>query len=276
MIKVNEFNNSFSVLLSVYYKEESKYLNGSLISIWDDQILKPSQIVLVQDGPLTQELANVLEAWSAKLGSVLCLIPLLKNVGLAAALNEGLKYCKYEIVARMDTDDIAIPDRFEKQFTFMQNNPEVAVCSGLIEEWSQDFSYKISERCLPLTHQEIAKFAKRRSPISHPAVMFRKTAVLAVGGYPNIYPEDYPLWGSMLAQGYIFANLPGLLLKMRVGNALTERRGLQFLKGEIKIYKYLLNIGFINRFEYLTNCILRGVVRLSPVWLKKIFYKYLR
>lgn len=262
--------------MSVYYKENPSWFNHAMQSIWSDQILKPAQIVLVQDGPLTPELVNVVEAWSLKLGSELCAVPLLKNVGLAAALNEGLKHCKYEMVARMDTDDIAMPDRFEKQFTFMQNNPEVVVCSGLIEEWSQDFSHKISERHLPLTHQEIAKFAKRRSPISHPAVMFRKSAVLAVGGYPNIYPEDYPLWGSMLAQGYIFANLPGLLLKMRVGNALTERRGLQFLKGELKIYKYLLDIGFINRFEYLTNCILRGVVRLSPVWLKKIFYKYLR
>ena len=195
---------------------------------------------------------------------------------MAVALNEGLKYCNYELVARMDTDDIAMPNRFEKQFAFMQNNPEVVVCSGLIEEWSQDYSYKISERYLPLTHQEIAKFAKYRSPISHPAVIFRKSAVLAVGGYPNIYPEDYPLWGKMLSQGYKFANLPDLLLKMRVGNALTERRGLEFLKGEIKIYRYLCDIGFINQFEFLFNCISRGLVRLSPTWLKKIFYKYLR
>lgn len=266
----------FTVLISVYSKEVSFFLNEALSSIWDEQSVKPAQIVLVQDGPLTPHLDAVLTGWKEKLGDVLTLVPLVKNVGLAAALNEGLKHCQHELVARMDTDDIAVPSRFEKQFIFMQNNPEVAVCSGLIEEWSQDFSYKISERRLPLTHQEIAKFAKRRSPISHPAVMFRKSAVLAVGGYPNIYPEDYPLWGSMLAQGYIFANLPDLLLKMRVGNALTERRGLQFLKGEIKIYKYLLDVGFINRFEYLTNCILRGVVRLSPVWLKKIFYKYLR
>lgn len=266
----------FTVLMSIYYKENFEWFERALVSIWDEQTVKPTQIVLVQDGSLTEELSAVLTNWKEKLGDVLTLVPLGKNVGLAAALNEGLKHCQYELIARMDTDDIAMPDRFEKQFTFMQNNPDVAVCSGLIEEWSQDFSHKISERRLPLTHQEIAKFAKRRSPISHPAVMFRKSAVLAVGGYPNIYPEDYPLWGSMLAQGYIFANLPDLLLKMRVGNALTERRGLQFLKGEIKIYKYLLDVGFINRFEYLTNCILRGVVRLSPVWLKKIFYKYLR
>lgn len=266
----------FTVLMSIYHKENFEWFERALISIWDEQTLKPTQIVLVQDGPLTEELSAVLTGWKEKLGDILTLVPLEKNVGLAAALNEGLKHCQCELVARMDTDDIAVPERFERQLAFMQNNPEVAVSSGLIEEWSQDFSYKVSERCLPLHHQEIIKLAKKRSPISHPAVIFRKSAVLSAGGYPDIYPEDYPLWGAMLSQGYIFANLSDLLLKMRVGNALTERRGLQFLKGEIKIYRYFLDIGFINRFEYLTNCILRGAVRLSPVWLKKILYKYLR
>ncbi|WP_417663653.1 glycosyltransferase [Pseudidiomarina donghaiensis] len=272
----NSLKPSLSVLLSVYHKEQVTYLEQALCSVWDNQTLKPAQIVLVQDGPLTAELNAAIAEWQDKLGAILTIVPLEQNVGLGAALNIGLQHCEHELVARMDTDDIAMPNRFEKQFTFMQNNPEVVACSGLIEEWSQDYSYKISERHLPLTHQEIAKFAKYRSPISHPAVIFRKSAVLAVGGYPNIYPEDYPLWGKMLSQGYKFANLPDLLLKMRIGNALTERRGLEFLKGEIKIYRYLCDIGFINQFEFLFNCISRGLVRLSPAWLKKIFYKYLR
>lgn len=267
---------NFSVLISVYLKESPFAFNNALDSVYTGQVIKPSQIVLVQDGSLTIELYNMISSWKKKLGDILTIISLEQNVGLATALNEGLKYCKYELVARMDTDDIAMPERFEKQYAFMQTHPEVSVCSGLIEEWSEDFAYKISERHLPLTHQEIKKFAKRRSPMSHPAVMFRKSAVLAVGGYPNIYPEDYPLWGKMLSAGYKFANLPDLLLKMRVGDALTERRGLQFLKGEIKIYRYLRDIGFINQFEFLFNCVSRGLVRLSPTWLKKIFYKYLR
>lgn len=266
----------FSVLLSVYIKENPSFLTRALTSIWDEQVLKPSQIVLVQDGPLTAELESIISQWASRLGSVFCPVPLPQNVGLAAALNEGLNHCQYELVARMDTDDIAVPERFEKQYAFMQSHPDIAVSSGLIEEWSQDFSYKVSERRLPLTHTDIVKFAKSRSPMSHPAVMFRKSAVLAVGGYPSIYPEDYALWGSMLAKGYRFANLPDLLLKMRVGDALVDRRGLQFLKGEIKAYKYLLDVGFINRYEFLSSSVLRGVVRLSPVWLKKVFYKYLR
>lgn len=119
----------FTVLMSIYYKENFEWFERALVSIWDEQIVKPTQIVLVQDGSLTEELSAVLTNWKEKLGDVLTLVPLGKNVGLAAALNEGLKHCQYELIARMDTDDIAMPDRFEKQFTFMQNNPDVAVCS---------------------------------------------------------------------------------------------------------------------------------------------------
>lgn len=267
---------SFSVLLSIYTKEQPSYFQAALASIWDEQILKPTQIVLVQDGPLTKELNAVISEWKNKLGSILTTVPLKHNVGLGAALNVGLQHCKYELVARMDTDDIAMPTRFGKQIDFMHKKPDIAVCSGVIEEWSQDFSYKISERKLPLLHNEIVDFAKSRSPISHPAAMFRKTAILEVGGYPVIYPEDYPLWGEMLVKGYIFANLPELLLKMRVGNALTERRGLAFLKGEIAVFKYLNEAGFISKYEMTRNIVQRTIVRLSPNWLKEILYKYAR
>lgn len=265
-----------SVLLSVYNEEKASYLEDALVSIWDEQTLKPTQVVLVQDGPLTAELDAVIEVWQAKLGDILVTVPLPENIGLAAALNEGLKHCTHEYIARMDADDISMAERFEKQYAFMQSNPEIAVSSGLVEEWAEDFSYMFFERRLPLKHKEIFKFAKHRSPISHPAVIYRKSAVLAVGGYPKNYPEDYLLWCRMLVKGYTFANLPELILKMRTGDAFYKRRGCQFLKGEIQVYKYLLNIGFITRYEFLTNCFLRGVVRLSPSYIKKYFYKYLR
>lgn len=266
----------FTVLISLYDKEKPRYLKQALTSIWDNQTFKPTQIVLIKDGPLTKELDAIVAQWQQRLGTSLTTVVLENNVGLAAALNEGLQHCQHELVARMDTDDIAVPQRFEKQYAFMQSNQDVAVCSGLIEEWSQDFSEKISARSLPLTHREIVSFAKSRNPISHPAVMFRKSAVLDVGGYPALYPEDYALWGLMLAKGYKFANLPDLLLKMRVGNALIERRGLAFLKGEIKVFKYLNKIGLISRYAMYRNIIQRAIVRLSPVWLKRFFYKYAR
>lgn len=268
--------SSFSVLLSVYHKESAPYLDQALCSVWDAQLLRPSQVVLVADGPLTPELYATISQWETKLGEILNVVRLPNNVGLAAALNEGLKHCTHELIARMDTDDVSVPERFKWQYSFMIENPGVAVCSGLIEEWSEDLSDKLSERKLPLYHKEIKILAKSRNPISHPAAMFRKSAVLGVGGYPNIYPEDYALWGRMLAEGYRFANLPNLLLQMRVGNALTERRGLAFLKGEVKVFRYLYAVGFISKYEMSRNIVQRAVVRLSPTWLKRFLYKYAR
>jgi len=270
-------NQDFSVLLSVYRKERPAYLEQALSSIWDEQTLKPSQIVFVKDGPLTVELDEVVGRWQERLGSVFCVVSLEKNVGLARALNHGLEFCAFDLVARMDTDDIAVADRFQKQYAFMLNNPEIAVCSGQMEEWSEDFSNLISVRRLPLVHEDILKFAKRRSPISHPAVMFRKQSVMDVGGYPTLMrAQDYLLWVIMLAKGYRFANLPDILLKMRVGDGFLERRGSALLKIEIVLYKHLYKIGFINRATFFVNCLLRAIVRLSPLWARKLMYKNFR
>jgi glycosyltransferase involved in cell wall biosynthesis len=266
----------FSVLMSVYAKENAEYLNKAIWSISQNQIFKPGQIVLVKDGALTPDLDAEIGRWEELLGDSLTVVGLVENVGLAGALNEGFRSCKYDLVARMDTDDISLPDRFEKQVTFMEKNSDISVCSGQIEEWSQNFSAKISDRKLPLHHDGILKFAKTRSPISHPAVILRKSAVLAVGGYPNVYPEDYQLWGTMISEGYKFANLPDTVLKMRVGNALVERRGTKFLKGIIKSYFHLYSIGLINRFELVSNIFLRSAVVLSPAWLKQVLYKRFR
>lgn len=264
---------SFSVLMSVYFKEKPEYLEVCLQSLVI-QTLKADQVILVEDGPISSDLKAIIGNFRSLLNIVS--VPLRENVGLACALNEGLKHCSHDLVARMDTDDIALPERFEKQVDFMISNPDISVSSGCIEEWSQDFSVKISERRLPLDHNSILKFAKKRSPISHPAVIFRKSAILDVGGYPAIYPEDYPLWGTMLAKGYKFSNLPDVLLKMRVGNALVERRGKEFLKGEVKVFKHLYSVGLINRYELVRNVFVRSFVRLSPVSVKKILYKYFR
>ncbi|GHV72345.1 hypothetical protein AGMMS49928_29020 [Spirochaetia bacterium] len=124
----------FSVLLSVYKNEKPEYLNRALVSIWDDQTLKPDQIVLVEDGQLTSELDKVIDEWQQRLSDIFTVVNLPENVGLGAALNEGLKYCKHDLVARMDTDDVSLPDRFEKQIAFMNNNPQIAVSSAFIEE----------------------------------------------------------------------------------------------------------------------------------------------
>lgn len=272
----SDFDERFSVLLSVYNKENSKFLRCSLSSIWNKQTFKPDQIVLVKDGPLTEELDTEVEFWSVELGDIFTVISLPQNVGLAAALNEGLKYCKYDLVARMDTDDIATPERFQLQIQFMQANTDIAISSGFIEEWNNDFSTKISKRTLPLVHQDIIKFAKIRSPISHPAAIYRKSVILQVGGYPNIYPEDHLLWVRVLQSGYQLANIPQVLLMMRTGEDFITRRGYTFLKGELASYRIMYESNFLTFREFITVSILRTLVRLSPDFMKLFLYKIMR
>lgn len=266
----------FSALLSVYAKENPVYFNMAFASLWDNQSLKPSQIVLVKDGPLPPDLDSTLASWSARLGDVLTIISLPENVGLAAALNKGLEYCKFDLVARMDTDDLAMPDRFLKQLEFMTNNPEVTASSSFIEEFD-DSGLFLGLRKLPLSHAEIVKFAKRRSPLSHPATIFRKEAVLSVGGYPLFRnAQDYALWTLLIINGYKLANLPDVLVKMRTGSEMYNRRGLDYFKKELQLLRYQRRIGFLSWFDFLMNVLSRGFIRLSPVFLKKWLYRMIR
>lgn len=269
-------DENFSVLMSIYIKENPGNFDESMRSVTTKQTLQPEQVVLVLDGPLTVELESKVQRWKKSLSDRLTLVRLVKNQGLARALNQGLKECRHELVARMDTDDIALIDRFEKQVQFMHNNKDIAVSSGLIEEYSQNMNKLLFKRRLPLNHEDIVKFAKSRCPISHMAVMFRKSAVLAAGGYPLIYPEDYPLWCKMLTEGYRFANLSDILVRVRVGDALSGRRGVKFFQGEVRVFKYLHKIGFLTRYEAYRNIAQRGLVRLAPMFVKRVLYRYFR
>ncbi|WP_421278794.1 glycosyltransferase [Aeromonas veronii] len=266
----------FTVLLSIYNKESPVYFSQAIESIWNSQTLKPEQIVLVKDGPLTPSLEREIDKWSHDLGGILTIVSLTENVGLAAALNHGLQYCKHDLVARMDTDDISTPERFKLQVDFMLQNPEVAVSSGYIEEWDANFLSKLSCRTLPLTHDDIVRFAKVRSPISHPACIFRKSVILKVGGYERVYPEDHLLWTRVLQGGHKMANLPSKLLLMRTGDDFITRRGYIFLKGELASYKLMYNSNFLTLSEFLKVSILRSAVRLSPKFIKLWLYKKTR
>jgi hypothetical protein len=176
----------------------------------------------------------------------------------------------------MDSDDVSLPHRFEKQVAFMVDNPEISVCSSYIEERNEDMLRVLGIRALPQEHENIFRFAKMRSPVSHPVVVFKKSAVLSVGAYPKIYPEDHALWCLLLVKGYRFANIPEVLLYMRTGDSFMLRRGLLFLKGEIRTYSLMRKTGFIGWFLFFRNCALHACVRLSPGFIKKILYKYAR
>jgi len=264
---------SFSVLMSVYAKENPDYLKECLQSLVE-QTLQPSQVVLVEDGPISDTLANIIHSFKDLLNIESVLLE--KNIGLGPALNKGLESCYFDLVARMDTDDIAVSDRFQKQVKVMEQYPDISVSSGVVEEWNEDMTKMLHMRHLPLDHESIFKFAKLRCPVSHPAVIYRKSAIQRVGGYPDIYPEDYPLWSNLLQNGFKFKNIPDVLIKMRVGEALVSRRGLDFLKGEIEIFKFQKQIGFINSYELFRNISQRLVLRLSPTLIKRLLYKFAR
>jgi glycosyltransferase involved in cell wall biosynthesis len=264
---------NFSVLMSVYRKEIPSFLEECLVSL-QGQTLQATEIVLVQDGPLTPELGAVIERFSKHLP--IKSVKLETNKGLATALNVGLTHCSHELVARMDTDDVALPERFEKQIRFMHDNPEIDVVSSWIEERGQKLEPGGFLKRVPARHEEIIKFSKRRNPINHPASVYRKSSVLAVGGYPLIFPEDYALWSCMLVKGYRFANMQQVLLHMRTGDDFIVRRGLGFLKGELGLLRFQRSIGFLGLHDLFIYLMIRAVVRSAPSGMRKLFYAHAR
>ncbi|MFR8029980.1 MAG: glycosyltransferase [Bacteroides uniformis] len=204
---------NYSVLISVYYKEKPIYLKSALDSVLN-QTLPPSEIILIKDGPLTVELEKVLSSYDTNL---LKIIPLPNNLGLSKALNIGLKHCSYEFVARMDTDDICYPSRFEKQVLFLQSHPTIDIVGAYatkIDECGNNLEEVIK---VPVSHEDIVRLVWT-CPLNHPTVMYRKNAILSVGGYkPDAGPrqDDYDLWFRCAEKGLHFANISEPLLHYR-------------------------------------------------------------
>lgn len=268
---------NFSVLMSIYHKENPAFLNQCFISIWIEQTAKPSQIVLVKDGILTPELEQVILVWQEKLSDVLKIVPLDKNVGLGKALNIGLEHCIYDWVFRMDTDDICAPERFKKQVEFIVSNPNIDIVGGQIIEFEKQINDSQTIKSVPFNHQDIIKYAKVRNPINHMTVAFRKSAVQQVGGYRHapLY-EDYDLWVRLLLRKYQFANLPDVLVYARTGNAMYERRGgLNYIKSEIQMQKRFYTSGFLTAFQMCKNLAIRLPVRLLPNGIRAWIYQVL-
>ena len=265
----------FSVLFSLYYKENPIFFRQSLCSILSQTIL-PDEIVLVLDGPLPEELNCVVQELQQKI-PFLIVVPLLVNQGLGKALNEGLKHCRNELVARMDADDIARSNRFEKQLKVFHEHPEIDVCGAWIEEFEGNISHIVSVRKLPEEHEEIFSFAKKRNPINHPVVMFRKKAVLAAGGYQHFSLfEDYYLWVRMLMNGARFYNIQESLLFFRFSSAMFKRRGgWKYAMDEFRFQSLLRRKGFITWPVCIKNIGIRFVTRLMPNTLRSWTYKTL-
>ena len=259
----------FSVLMSVYAGTKTEEFEQAMTSIWYEQVLKPGEICLVCDGPLAESLEERIRCWKNDLNQSLCIVRLKNNQGLARALNEGILSCRYDLIARMDSDDCSVPLRFKLQHDYMIKHADVAVLGGQVEEWDNAFEKFIAFRSVPQTHEEILKFSKFRSPVNHPTVMFRRQAVKDAGMYPEYFPEDYCLWVNMLAGGHRFANLKPVLVRMRFSDALKLRRGIGFyLRGEKTIFRHFLDVGFITKKEYFKAIAARFAYRLFPYELK--------
>lgn len=267
----------FSVLLSLYYKEEPSYLKKSLSSIFN-QTLRADEVILVEDGPLTKELDIIVNEYLSAHHEIK-LVKLEDNCGLGKALNEGLRCCSHELVVRADTDDICKPDRFEKQVRFMEGHPDIDVCSAAIDEFIGDINNVISTRFLPEGHKEIFQFGKRRNPINHPVSIFRKSAVEAVGGYKHFYLfEDYYLWVRMMMNGSMFHNLKSPLLYFRYSPQMMKRRGgWKYAIAETKFQVALWRIGYINLVTMSENILIRFGVRIIPNRMRGwIYLRFLR
>lgn len=254
----------FSVLMSVYLKENPSFLNESLKSIWDDQILKPTEIVIVKDGLLTKELDLVISDFQKR--APVKVLQLEKNSGLGVALAHGLNHCTCEIVARMDSDDISDPSRFNIQIGYLNSNPEVIlVGSNLLEFISVPGDLNRNKK-VPEFDYEIKKYIKYRSPFNHPSVVFRKERVLNVGSYCSMHSfEDYYLWFRLLNSGGLYYNFQESLVYFRVGsNLIGRRRGLQYALNEYKLFHQLRNDKIISNSMFIFLIAIRIPLRFLP------------
>lgn len=250
----------YSVLMSVYYKDKPQFLRLAMNSIFS-QTVKTDDFVLVCDGPLDDELNSVISDMQNEHGEVLNVIRLDTNVGLGNALNIGLQMCKHDLVARMDSDDISRPNRCEKQICVFMSKPDIGICSGIVEEFSNSIDNIDVYNVPPETHDEIRSYAKRFNPFNHPCVMFKKSAVISVGAYQDFYLlEDYFLWIRMLNKGIRAYNIQEPLLWMRAGKEMYKRRaGLKYIRSQIKLFKYMYD----NDFSDLGSCLYSLFMRVG-------------
>ncbi|MCD9081936.1 glycosyltransferase [Acinetobacter baumannii] len=265
---------NFSTLLSLYHKEKPEYLEKCFESLWDKQILKPNEIVLVLDGPIGDELKACVQKLQLKIGSCLKIVALPQNVGLGKALNEGLKQCSYDWVFRMDTDDICTPDRFEKQVAFIRQNPDVVLFSGQVMEFDKDITDANVLKAVPITYEEIKEFAQKRCPFNHMTVAYKRDVILGLGGYQHhLFMEDYNLWLRVIGNNYKVANLPDVLLYARVGNGMHARRkGFQYIKSEKQLLDLKKQLKLQNPLYANMLFLVRSAFRLLPANLLGTIY----
>lgn len=265
----------FSVLISLYFKENPKYLEECLKSIYN-QTLKADEIIMVFDGNISDKLKSIVISWANRLPLKIVKLP--TNVGLGKALNEGLKYCSNEWIFRMDTDDICLPNRFMTQIEYIKLNPNVVLLGSQIREFDSNLDNEIGIKRVPLDKNEIRKFSIKRNPFNHMTVAYKKSIIEGLGGYRHhLYMEDYNLWLRIIGKGYNIANLPDILVNVRSGNDMyTRRKGWEYIKSEYILFKLKTSLKLQPNYIAFYYFILRTLPRLLPSHLLGKIYKILR
>ncbi len=264
----------YSVLMSLYLKEKPEYLRQAVDSMLA-QTVKPDEIVIVEDGPLTEELYAVVDEYTKAEPKLFHIVKSEKNIGLGLALNLGLRECRNELVARMDTDDISKPHRCEKQLNAFGKDSALAIVGAYVDEFRDTPEQVVSIRAVPRTHREIYQFAKKRSAFNHPAVMYRKSKVLEFGGYSDLRRnQDVDLFGRMLFGGCKAENIGESLLYFRSNDALAKRRkSWENTKSYIDTIKRFWKMGYASVTDYMIVATAQTVMFLLPVKLQHWVYK---
>lgn len=265
----------FSVLMSLYHAEKESYLDECLNSL-NSQELKANEVVLVLDGPVSKELSSVVEFWTAKLN--IQVIPLKNNVGLSKALNHGLGHCKYELVARMDTDDVCKENRFVEQLNYMVKHQKIDVLGSFCEDISEIGCFT-RIRKVPIEHDKILKNIWT-CPFIHPSVMFRKSKIIEVGSYSEVAPhrqDDFELWIRSANHGLKFANIPKALIKYRVPDNAYQKNtigvGINRIKiGYKAVYKYNCSVAaFLGLCYPLVRSMMPYFIQVKLVNIARLF-----
>lgn len=267
----------FSVLMSLYYKEKPEYFDQCMKSILRQTVL-PSQIVIVKDGPLTEELEEVLKKYTEKNGKIYTIVPLAENKGLGLALAEGIKHCNNELIARMDTDDLAVKNRFELQLQEFKKDSKLDICGSNIVEFEGNPNNIVARRNVPLSDAEIKKYQKRRDAFNHMTVMYKKSSVLKAGNYQScLLMEDTLLWVNMIISGARCKNLEKPLVYARVGRNMFKRRGgFDYYRKYKHGRKEVLKTGYIDKIDYFYTLVIQFGVALVPQKIREfIFIKLL-
>ena len=263
-------DKNFTVAMSVYENDNPQDFKTAVHSIYDKQSVRPSEIVLVEDGPIPADLEAAVQELCDEI-PIMKIVPFEVNRGHAAARQGGLDAATNELVAIMDADDIAEPCRFEKQLSYMEKHPEITVTGSIINEFIGSPENVVGSRIVPEDDNDIKTYLKSRCPMNLQTVMYRKSKVMEVGGFIDWFcEEDYYLWIRLAQAGHKFHNHQESLVNVRVGKEMYQRRGgMRYFKSEAKLQKYMFSHGIISFPKYCYNVAIRFAVQVAmPNWLR--------